>query len=323
MTLKACVRHMQFDYDIRALGRANNFLVPTLTTDQLRDVTRTITGFGDGGLSGRFPLTPVQVTVDHDYDNYLPAMNLAAEFTDEVIGRFSVARVMSRPEIGFLSPGGAVNLGGTPSVSTGNPFLEPILATTYDLSAEWYFAPSSLLSLGLFYKDIETYIQNQSQQMTFRQTGLPLALLVGTNLDPDNTPFTVSRPVNTPGGPLKGVELNYQQAFTFLPGWLSHFGALLNYTYVDSEITYYLAQSASTTTRNDLLGLSKNAYNATLYWENDHLSARLSAAYRDKFLEALPANNPLQDVEGTDEMLPSMPRSLTTSMNTSSSRWRG
>lgn len=387
MTLKAGVRHTQFDYDIRALGRANNFVVPTLTTDQLRDVTRTITGFGDGGLSGRFPsswlttdyqafvdtydiysgtgmwalggvdlpgprgnirqlqekdssfylqqdfaidvfgiplrgdvgvryvrtnlestgyqvaLTPVQVTVDHDYDNYLPAMNLAAEFTDEVIGRFSVARVMSRPEISFLSPGGAVNLGGTPSVSTGNPFLEPILATTYDLSAEWYFAPSSLLSLGLFYKDIETYIQNQSQQMTFRQTGLPLALLVGTNLDPDNTPFTVSRPVNTPGGPLKGVELNYQQAFTFLPGWLSHFGALLNYTYVDSEITYYLAQSASTTTRNDLLGLSKNAYNATLYWENDHLSARLSAAYRDKFLEALPANNPLQDVEGTDEML--------------------
>jgi TonB-dependent receptor len=109
--------------------------------------------------------------------------------------------------------------------------------------------------------------------------------------------------VNTPGGPLKGVELNYQQAFTVLPGWLSHFGTLLNYTYVDSEITYYLAQSATTTTRNDLLGLSKNAYNATLYWENAKVSARLSAAYRDKFLEALPANNPLQDVEGTDEML--------------------
>lgn len=387
MTLKFGARYTEFDYDIRAQARANNFLVPDLTTAQLSGVTRLVTGFGDGGLSGRFPsswlttdynafvdtydiysgtgmwvlggaelpgprgnirhlnekdsslylqqdfrfdvfgiplrgdigvryvrtelestgyqvaTTPVQVTVDHEYDNYLPALNLAAEFTDEVIGRFSVARVMSRPEIGFLTPGGGINLGGTPGVSSGNPFLEPILATTYDLSAEWYFAPSSLLAVGVFYKDIETYIQNQSQQMSFRQTGLPLALLIGTNLDPDNTPFTVSRPVNTPGGPLKGVELNYQQAFTFLPGWLSNFGALFNYTYVDSEITYYLAQSASTTTRNDLLGLSKNAYNATIYWENTRLSARLSASYRDKFLEALPANNPLQDVEGTDEML--------------------
>jgi TonB-dependent receptor len=387
MTLKFGVRQTQFDYDIRALARANNFLVPTLTSDQLADVTRLVTGFGDGGLSGRFPsswlttdydafvnaydiysgtglwalggvdlpaprgnirnlqekdsslylqqdfaldvfglrvrgdvgvryvrtklestgyqvaLTPVQVTVDHDYDNVLPALNLAAEFTEDVIGRFAVARVMSRPEISFLTPGGAVNLSGTPGVTAGNPFLEPILATTYDIGIEWYFAQNSLIALGLFYKDIETYIQNQSQQMSFRETGLPLALLTGTNLDPDNTPFTVSRPVNTPGGPLKGVELNYQQAFTFLPGWLSHFGTLLNYTYVDSEITYYLAQSATTTTRNDLLGLSKNAYNATLYWENAKVSARLSAAYRDKFLEALPANNPLQDVEGTDEML--------------------
>jgi iron complex outermembrane recepter protein len=387
MTLKFGVRHSRFDYDVRQMARPNNFVVPNLTTDQLRDVTRVIGGFGDGGLSGRFPsswlttnyqafvdtfdiysgtgmwalggidlpaargnnrqlqeedssiylqqdfavdvfgfnvrgdvgvryvrtdlesvgyqvaLTPVQVKVEHDYDNYLPALNLAMDVTDDVIGRFSVARVMSRPEIGFLSPGGSINLGGTPGVSSGNPFLDPILATTYDLSFEWYFARNSLVAVGLFYKDIETYIQNQSQQMSFRQTGLPLGLLVGTNLDPDNTPFTVSRPVNTPGGPLKGVELNYQQAFTFLPGWLSNFGALLNYTYVDSEITYYLAQSASNTTRNDLLGLSKNAYNATLYWENATLSARLSAAYRDKFLEALPANNPLQDVEGTDEML--------------------
>jgi TonB-dependent receptor len=387
MTLRFGLRTTELDHDIRALARANNFLVPTLTTADLANVTTLIKDFGAGGLSGHFPstwlttdydafvntydiysgtgmwalggaelpgprgnirhldekdrsvylqqdfrfnvighavrgdvgvryvrtgldstgyqvaTTPVQVTVDHDYHNYLPALNLAMDVTDTLIGRFSAARVMSRPEISFLTPGGAVNLTGTPGVSSGNPFLQPILASTYDLSAEWYFAPQSLLAVGLFYKDIETYIQNQSQQMSFRQTGLPLELLNGTNLDPDNTTFTVSRPVNTPGGPLKGIELNYQQAFTFLPGWLSHFGALLNYTYVDSKITYYLAQSATTTTRDDLLGLSKNAYNATLYWENPRLSARISAAYRDKFLEALPANNPLQDVEGTDEML--------------------
>jgi iron complex outermembrane receptor protein len=387
MTLKFGARSTEFDYDIRALARPSNFVVPDLTTAQLTEVTRLVNDFGEGGLSGFFPsswlttdydafvntfdiysgagmwvlggaelagprgnirqltetdsslylqqdfrfepfgiplrgdiglryvrtelestgfqvaVTPVQVTVDHEYDNYLPALNLAAELTPGIIGRFSAARVMSRPELNFLTPGGAMNLTGTPGVNSGNPLLEPILANTYDLSAEWYFAPGALLAVGVFYKDIETYIQNQSQQLSFRETGLPLELLAGTNLDPDNTAFTVSRPVNTPGGPLKGVELNYQQPFTFLPGWMRHFGALLNFTYVDSEITYFLAQSALTTTRDDLLGLSKNAYNATLYWENARLSARISAAYRDKFLEALPANNPLQDVEGTDEML--------------------
>ena len=88
-----------------------------------------------------------------------------------------------------------------------------------------------------------------------------------------------------------GFELNYQHGCTFLPGSPSHFGAQLNYTYVDSEVMPYLAQSA-TTTRNDLLGLPKNAYNATLYWENEPLNQRLSSACNDEFLEALPAHHP-------------------------------
>lgn len=67
--------------------------------------------------------------------------------------------------------------------------------------------------------------------------------LGGSSVDPDNTPITVTRPLNTPGGTLKGLEINYQQAFTFLPGLLRHTGARLNYTYVDSRIDYFLAAS--------------------------------------------------------------------------------
>jgi TonB-dependent receptor len=388
INFKVGARYTDYSYDSRAAARANNFDVPTFTADQLASLTTLTTGFGSGGLEGRFPsswskidydafvnavglysgtgmwalqdvqlavprsnirsvgekdtslylqqdfkleargipirgdvgvrwartdlestgyrvtVAPTQVTAKNHYDDFLPALNLVGELTPEVLGRFSAAKVISRPpDINYLTPGGTINLGGTPNSSTGNPYLEPIRADTYDLSAEWYFSRGSLLSLGLFYKDIKTYIQNQAVQMSYRQTGLPLELLVGTQIDPDNTPFTVNRPVNTPGGPLKGFEVNYQQAFSFLPGWLSNFGTLLNYTYVESKITYYLAQSATTTTEDDLLGLSKNAYNATLYWENAKFSARISGAYRDKFLEALPANNPLQDVEGTDSML--------------------
>jgi len=75
----------------------------------------------------------------------------------------------------------------------------------------------------------------------------------------------------------------------------------VNYTYVDSQIDYFLAAGGVTT--NDLVGLSKNAYNATLYYEDAKFSARVSASYRDKSIVALPANNPLQDVEGYDENL--------------------
>ena len=233
--------------------------------------------------------SPQQVTAENKYHDVLPSFNLSVDALENLVLRFSAAKVVSRPDLGFLTPGGSLNLTGTPSITSGNPDLDPIRATTVDLGAEWYFAPGAILGVGLFYKDIETYVQNQSQQMSFRQTGLPLSLLGTSGVDPDATPITVTRPLNTPGGPLKGFEINYQQNFTFLPGLLRHTGALVNYTYVDSQIDYFLAAGGITT--NDLVGLSKNAYNATLYYEDEKFSARVSLSHRSSYLIAVPSGN--------------------------------
>lgn len=244
------------------------------------------------------------VTVRHTYEDWLPSLNVVADLTPKLLIRGAVAKVMTRPELGFLSPGANVVISGTPSVNSGNPLLEPIRATTYDAAIEWYFAPNSLLSAAYFRKDIQSYIQNQALQMTFAQTGLPASLL-GTNsgLDPNVSIFTVNQARNTPGGPLEGYEINYQHAFTFLPGFLRNLGVLANYTHVKSTITYFLAASSSNTTDRDLLGLSRDAFNGTLYYEDSKLSARISGSYRGPYIIALPANNPLQDLEGVDKSL--------------------
>jgi iron complex outermembrane receptor protein len=60
-------------------------------------------------------------------------------------------------------------------------------------------------------------------------------------------------------------------------------GALLNYTYVKSEINY-LDSTGAVVATGDLTGLSRNSYNATLYYEDARWSARVSAAYRDNYL---------------------------------------
>ena len=99
------------------------------------------------------------------------------------------------------------------------------------------------------------------------------------------------------GGPLKGYEINYQQAFTFLPGAFRHFGTLLNYTYVKSRIEYLVSPTASTTITDDLLNLSPKSWNATLYYDDGRFSARVSAAHRQTFLQRVPGQNN-NDVEG-------------------------
>jgi TonB-dependent receptor len=115
--------------------------------------------------------------------------------------------------------------------------------------------------------------------------------------------WTLSTPSNTPGGNIKGSEISYQQPFSFLPGALSNFGTILNYTYVQSTITYINTNPTGPQfIDNTLLQLSKNAANATLYYDNGTWSARVSGAYRSPYLTAVPgANN--NNVEGTHQTI--------------------
>jgi len=94
------------------------------------------------------------VTVERNYDDFLPALNLNVFPSDDVVLRGAIARVITRPTLGSLTPGGSVDEFNF-VISTGNPFIEPYRAWNYDLSAEWYFAPGAILSLAGFIKEIE------------------------------------------------------------------------------------------------------------------------------------------------------------------------
>ncbi len=250
----------------------------------------------------------------NDYSDTLPSLNLVGELTPDLLLRVGAAKVMTRPALGSVSPGiSNISLVGTLSVNTGNPLLEPIRADTYDVGLEWYFGEGALLSGAYFYKDIDSFVQTLVESMPFNQSGLPLSLLNGTTLNGTEI-FAFTHPVNTEGGPLKGFEINYQQPFTFLPGKWANFGALLNYTHVDSTIEYRVSAAAGApVVKNDLINLSPDAWNTTLYYEGDGLSIRASAAFRDSYLTAVPAASappnvanpalPFQDAEGTNETL--------------------
>jgi TonB-dependent receptor len=230
-------------------------------------------------------------TVGRSYDDTLPSLNLVIEPRDDVIVRFGAAKVMSRPGLGSLSAATNVSVaGGSRSVSTGNPMLEPYRAKTYDFAVEWYPSRGAILSGAVFYKDISTYVQNITVVAPYSSTGLPASLLAGTGVNV-NDDFSISNVVNTPGGPLKGFELNYQQPLTFLPWKFKNLGILANYTYVNSKIDYFLTTSSgAATVSRDLLNLSKNAYNGTIYYEEGPFQARVSVAYRDKYLTAVPSS---------------------------------
>ena len=294
---------LQADFTIDVAGRPmrGNIGVRYVQTDQ--------TSIGYTFASG----SPLAQTVNRDYTDTLPALNLAYDVTESFIVRAAAAKVMTRPNLNNLNPGAAVSISGnSKTVTAGNPLLDPLRANAYDLAFEWYFTKEALISTAFFYKDIKSFVQTIRSNGTFNSNtlGLPdsVALAVcGTSIpDPASclSDWQFSLPANTPGGGLKGVEVAYQQPFSFLPSFLKNFGTILNYTYVDSKLKYLapVGNVNVVVAENQLTGLSKNAANATLYYDNHKFTARVSAAYRSKYLTAVPArfNN---DVEGTKATL--------------------
>ncbi len=235
------------------------------------------------------------VTVNNKYEDMLPSLNLTAELNREMNVRFGAAKVMSRPPLQLMNPGGSVNTTGTLSITTGNPNLEPFRANTVDAGFEWYFAKNALLGIGAFYKDIGSYIQSAVQTVKFKDTGLPMSLLP-SNFSGDEQ-FALSSSFNTPGGKLKGIELNYQQPFTFLPACGKNFGTVLNYTYVTSKITYFTSATSTVPIVDDLVNMSPRAWNASLYYDDGTFSARISTSSRSGYLTRVPGQNN-NDVEG-------------------------
>lgn len=250
-----------------------------------------------------------QVTAEHDYRETLPSINLVFEPLEDVLIRASYAQVMARAGLNSIRPNVSVSAsGGSRTVSGGNPALEPTRATNYDLGVELYFDDESMLSLAVFRKDIESHVQRLRETKPFTETGLPVSAAVeaceagpgygGNSGCDENVEWEVTSPLNGPGGPLYGFEVSYQQPFTFLPGLWSHIGFIGNFTYVKAQMDYLNADGQVQASR-DLLGLSEDTSSATLYYEDDALSARVSVVDRSGYLDnAIGRNN--NDREGTN-----------------------
>ena len=209
----------------------------------------------------------------------LPSAVARLDFGDGQLVRVGAARVAAFPNTADLNNGvtlsnNAVFVNGVQTAvgsgAGGSPGLDPFKANQVDLSFEKYFGKQALASVGLFNKNISSFIVQRQSAESYN----------GVN-------YFINRKVNGQGAKVRGAELLLQLPFYFAPGALKDVGIMATYSYIDSSTP--IRDAAQRTL--PFPGLSKNNVNLVVYYETGPLSVRLAYNWRDEYLVSLSAAN--------------------------------
>ncbi|WP_417320426.1 TonB-dependent receptor [Emcibacter sp.] len=215
-----------------------------------------------------------EVTGENSYTDWLPSVNLRYDLDgSNAVFRAAYYKSVVRPKIGDMVPSGEIEAEEDDGEiiregSLGNASLNPYRAHNFDLGVEWYPNNDSIVSAGVFYKEISNFHFDQTfEDVTLN--GIDFAEVV--------------QPQNGEDAKVTGIELNYQQQLTMLPAPFDGLLVGANYTYTDSEGQYVNGDGELVDI--PLPKTSEHVANGIVGYEKGGFSIRAALSYRSEYLD--------------------------------------
>jgi iron complex outermembrane receptor protein len=217
-------------------------------------------------------------SLEGGFSDWFPGLHVVYRFNPRLQARLSWSQSIGRPQMSNYVPLETPNETAQ-TVTINNSSLEPQYADNWDAALEYYFEPVGQLAIGYFRKDISGFI--------FSERG-------GTVGSGDNNGFNglyegyaLISSRNGGSAVIDGLELNYQQQFSFLPGALKGLGAFANYTRLWTEGDYGDSGVRST---SDVMDFIPETLNTGVFWKNRGLAARIFVSRIGEFLDSYSAD---------------------------------
>lgn len=208
-----------------------------------------------------------------DYLDVLPSAALRYALDKESGLRFVYSRALARPNPQDIAQavGPIDDTQKPPTVSLGNPNLKAEHADNIDVLYERYLSRLGLVQGGYFYK----YLTDP---------------IIATEARPTTGPYAgylVSQPGNAGNAHLSGLEIAYQQHWSFLPGVLGGIGFSANYSYTTSQAHGIPLRTDSP----PLLRQAPHTWNISPTYDRGRVSIRLGLSYNGQNIYAYQYQN--------------------------------
>ncbi|MBL9199122.1 MAG: TonB-dependent receptor [Opitutaceae bacterium] len=197
-----------------------------------------------------------RLSKDGDYAKSFPSIHLAYDITSNLKARASWSTSYGRPTLAQLIVAPSAS-DANRTVSLGNPDLKPQNGKNVDLKLEYYYSGTGMISVRGYRKSITDYIGASGRS----------GELVGAG--PDNgfeglyEGYEIIQTRNLGSATYKGLEFDFRQRLTFLPGALRGLTVRANYTYLRAEGNFGGTVGFST---NSIAGFIPRAYNIGLLY---------------------------------------------------------
>ncbi|MEY4688513.1 MAG: hypothetical protein RIR76_2536 [Verrucomicrobiota bacterium] len=216
-----------------------------------------------------------------DYRSVFPGVHLKYRFTPNLIARAGYTENIGRPGIGQLIPRTTVNYDNQ-TVSTSNPSLLPQWAKNFDVTGELYFEPAGMFTFGVFEKQIRKFI--------YTSGGATIPTGTDNGFNGEYAGYSLTTQYNGGFARVRGLELGYNQQFTFLPGIWKGLGAFANATWMNARGNYGAGSAISLAPNPRIAGFNPFIANTGISYIRSKVNLRASFSYRHRYLSSFNAN---------------------------------
>ncbi|MDA3891375.1 MAG: TonB-dependent receptor [Salinivirgaceae bacterium] len=228
-------------------------------------------------------------------ENWFPQMHVRVKPTDWFDIRMASTKSIIYPDYRAVSPYIYYDSYDGPYLNLGNTALKPALTQNYDIYASVFKSYLGLFTAGLFYKEIDNLIVSSNFKTKDSET-------INNRFELTQTQqTTVSTWINLDAtSTVKGIELDWQTNFWYLPSFLKGIVLNVNYTHIKSETAYPYQTSVKqgtgpfaktifvdSTRIGRMPDQPDDIFNLTLGYDIGGFSARLSYVYTDNVLSSV------------------------------------